>query len=330
VDGLITGRRLIGGIQTVLMSTLGGGSGVGELGEISITDRAGNSATVDLSGAETLNEVLDAINVADIGIRAGVNASKTGIELTDTSGGLGNLIVADADATSTATNLGLLLNDSVMTVDSGDMHRQVFGEGTRLASINGGAGVATGSFTIIDATGREVRVAVTDSADTIGEAIREINRSSTTVMAEINETGDGIVLRDLTGSGGTIRVEEGSSTTAADLNLLGEATEVEIDGKTYSRIDGSMTRVIELDEDDTLTDLQTKINDLGMGVTAGIFSDGSSRPYRISLTSERSGTLGRMVIDTSGAGFYPPRTHSQTSSRTSRSMFSRPVHRRSP
>src|SRR5690606_25146901 len=60
-NSVITSRRLQAGLKTTLVSSLGGGRGLGELGEISLTDRAGNSANVDLAGAETVEEILDRI-----------------------------------------------------------------------------------------------------------------------------------------------------------------------------------------------------------------------------------------------------------------------------
>src|SRR5690606_22861508 len=58
------------------------------------------------------------------------------------------------------------------------------------------------------------------------------------------------------------------------------------------------------DADDTLDDLIAAINELGVGVTAAKFNDGSSvQPFRLSLTSNRSGVAARMMVDTSDLGF---------------------------
>jgi flagellar hook-associated protein 2 len=51
--GVITGRRLIGGLGTTLLSTLDGGRGVGELGTVNLRDRSGAQATVNLAGGES-------------------------------------------------------------------------------------------------------------------------------------------------------------------------------------------------------------------------------------------------------------------------------------
>ena len=108
------------------------------------------------------------------------------------------------------------------------------------------------------------------------------------VEARINSEGDGILLVD-TGSGeSTLRVTEGSTTTAADLHILGEAAQIlQSDGSTIVGIDGSTTFTIELDADDSLVNLVTTINELGAGVVATTFHDGSIvRPFRLLLSSQ--------------------------------------------
>ena len=50
---------------------------------------------------------------------------------------------------------------------------------------------------------------------------------------------------------------------------------------------------------DTLTTLQNDINNLGAGLSAGIITDSSSNPYRLSLTATQSGQAGNMIVDAS-------------------------------
>jgi flagellar hook-associated protein 2 len=424
VGGVITGRRILGGAGTVLLSSLGGGKGFGQLGSLELTDRTGASATVDLSGSETLEEVIDAVNAASLGIVAQVNQARNGIQLVDTTeASAGNLIVANGDATDTADKLAIAVNDDVLSVNSGDLHLQVVAYNTKLSALNGGAGVARGRFTLIDTHYNQATLDLgTKDVETVGDVIREINRlgldvlaelnaagdgilirdtgygsgklsveegntstaadlhllgaavevdfegtptqvidGTTTytvivdspitaatrlddlnggsgvalaaltivdstgqtdtldlsvgdpqtigdliqkinslavdVTAEINETKDGILLRDLGGGDGELQVIEGSSTTASDLNLLRSAVKVDYEGETAQVIDGADGRVRSLDE------LKQKINELDAGVTAMTFMDGSSRPFRLSVVSDRTGKAGRLVFDTSAVGF---------------------------
>jgi flagellar hook-associated protein 2 len=301
VEGVITGRRVLAGLRTVFLGSLGGGDGLGALGQLALTDRSGASATVDLSAAETLDDVIDAINAAGVGIEAQVNQAKNGIELVDTTGAsAGDLIVANADETATADRLQIAVDADVTSVDSGDLHLQVVSRNTRLSDLNGGAGVARGTLTLRDSTGQSAQLDLrSDRIETVGDVIRAINRLGLEIHAELNQTGDGIRIRDLADGTGTLEVVEGDATTAADLHLLTEATEVEIDGQMTQIIDGASTYVIELDETDSLSDLRDKINDLGAPVTAALFSDGSMKPFRLVLGSEQPGMAGQLLVDTS-------------------------------
>jgi flagellar hook-associated protein 2 len=119
-------------------------------------------------------------------------------------------------------------------------------------------------------------------------------------MAELNETGDGIRIRDLADGNGTLTVSDMDSTAAADLHIAGEAVPVTLDGELAQAIDGSSTYTIHLDAGDSLTDLRDKINQLGAGLTATLLTDGSSRPYRLSLVSTQPGSRGQVVLDASG------------------------------
>jgi len=304
VDGVITSRQLVGGLKTVLLSSLNGGDGVGDLGSLKLTDRSGASATVNLSTAQTLEDVINAINASGIGITAQVNDAKNGISLTDTTGkSTSTMKVEDADTESegTAAALGIAADTAEGFVNSGDLHLQVVSEDTKLSDLNGGAGVALGKFKITTSSGHVAQINLANTgAETIGDVIREINSQTSYVVATINETGDGILLVDQDHGSGTFSVADVNSTTASDLHLTGTATVGDYGGTSSNLIDGSMTYSITLDSDDTLEDLQTKINDLGIGVTAATFNDGSSRPYRLTLTSDQSGKVGQFVVDTSG------------------------------
>lgn len=301
-DGAITGRRILGGMKSVLLSSLDGGRGLGALGTLDLTDRSGATASVDLAAAETLEDVIRAINDAGIGIRAQVNAARNGISLTDTTGAsTGRLIVASGDGAQTAEKLKLAVDADVRSVNSGDLRLQVVAWNTRLDDLNGGAGVARGRVSIADSAGRVATLDLTPpDVQTVGDVIQAINRLDVRVVAELNETGDGILLRDLDSAGGTLQVRDLNSTAAADLRLLGPAVQRLIDNQLTQVIDGSMTSSIALDADDSLQDLVAKIQALDAGVEAAILNDGSGNPYRVLLSSRRSGEKGQMVWDASG------------------------------
>ena len=305
--GTITGRALLAGPQDVLLSSLNGGQGLGTLGEIDITNRSSSTpVTVDLAGAETLGDVVDLIDEASAGVTAQINAANDGIELTDTSGGSGNLVVADTpgQTADTAEALGIAVNGAVGSVNS-DLHLQTVSANTLLSTYNGGAGVAPGTLTIIDSNGNQSTVDLDSSSiQTIGDVIRAINNSCKNVTASINAEGDGIALTETNPGSGQLTVEEGDSTTAADLHLLNQKAVTSTDqGVTTQTIDGSSTYTVQWDNTATLSDVLGQIQALNAGVNAQIIGDGADSPFQLSLSSKQSGTAGAMVMDASQANF---------------------------
>jgi flagellar hook-associated protein 2 len=277
---------------------------LGALGKITITDRAGNSTDVDLSNAETLQDVISSINDAastaptKVKIAAQVNDAGNGIELVDSSGATtGNLKVDNYnDGTTTAAKIfGSAVDVAADTANSGDMHLRVIGLNTQLSDLNGGAGVSQGKFTITNSNGNAGTVNIDSSVKTIGDVVQAINLSGANVLAEINDTGDGIVISDANGGSGALTVSENGSTTAADLNLLGTASTQ----NSTQVIDGAMTRTINISDTDTLATVANTINGLGAGVTASIVSDGSDSPYHLSIVSNKTGKQGTFILDTS-------------------------------
>ena len=303
-SGTITGRRILADTNTVLLSSLNGGNGLGQLGQLQLTDRSGATAAVDLSGAETLDQVIEQINAAGLGITAAINQAANGIQLTDITGAsTNNLTVANGDTTThTADKLNIAAtgDGGTTTVQSGDLHLRVVARNTRLTDLDGGAGVAQGTVALTDSNGVRATLNLkTDSIQTVGDVIDAINRLATGIRAGLNDTGDGILLTDTAHGTGTMVVAEGSSTTARDLHLLRPAATVDREGAATQVIDGTTTETISLAGTDSLADLAQHINDRAAGVTATVFSDGSSKPYRLSLSSNRPGTAGKLVFDTS-------------------------------
>lgn len=310
--GVITGRRVLSGLKSSLVSSLSGGN-LGTLGSITITDRSGAAANVDLSAAETVDDILAAINNAGIGVKASINDARNGIQLEDTTGlTSSNFIVDNLDATNTADLLQITTDAAVTTTGSGDLHRQTVSEQTLLSTLNGGRGVAKGTFTIFDTNGASGVVNLSSpDIETVGDVLLEISRSGLAIEARINDTGDGIVLIDTADGSEPLTVSEGASSTAADLRLLGSAEKIGVvfdaqGNPTVERfaIDGSSTYVLDFDADDTLDEVVQRIEDLGAGVTASIFNNGAIvAPYRLLLNSQQPGKAGELLIDTSNASF---------------------------
>lgn len=297
-DGVLTTRRLVAGLNSVLLRSLNGGRGITQAGSIRLTARTGEQFVVDVSTAQTLQEVLDAINaIRDANdqpvFRASMSASRLGVVVEDLTGGGGALVIEDVDGT-VAADLGLAGTSESGRLGGVNLQRQYLSEATLLSSLNGGRGIAPGQFRITDSTGASAIVDLTQGDEvTLGDVIQEINSRPLGIVARINDTGDGIVIEDTAGGGGRLKIEDVGGTTARDLNIAGEARE----GENF--IDGSYEIRVEIGSADTLDDIAAAITEAGNGrVQAAVINDGSqTNPYRLSVTSGTSGSVGRLFFD---------------------------------
>ncbi len=244
------------------LENLNGGLGVGR-GKISITDSAGESATIDLSRATTISDVLDAINSSsDLGVTASVDGY--GITLTDNAGGGGTLTVKNVFGSSTASDLGIA-GSAVAGVITGSQVQSI-GLSTALSTLNDGNGITFGDggpaapadFVInVDGTAYNITLGeighdepdpddlpntiyvVDDAAVTTVEDLLDRIESQTSgaVTAQISAGGAGI---ELVAPGSTITVSKGAtgSNTAVDLGFIdrGSATNNDTDTLASRRL----------------------------------------------------------------------------------------------
>ncbi len=296
----IIGRRLAAGLRDTLLSSLKGGQGLGTLGSINITNRNNVTSNVDLSSAETLGDVIAAINNQATGVTAAFNASHGGIVLSDTTEAIAsNLIVANGDANNSATKLGIEVDAAVTKADSGSLDRHVVSKATLLSTLAGNDTFKPTDIIITDSAGHlgAVDLNPTDNvAQSLGDVIDRINALTIGVEARINDEGDGIQLIDTAGGAGTLTVADVSGgTTAKTLRISGQATTVTIDSQPTQVIDGTARVTVAIEEDDTLSDVVQKVNDLNRGVTASILNDGSGQ--RLSLKVDKSGVANAVLLD---------------------------------
>lgn len=208
--------------SNIEMSQLNGGTGISR-GKISVTDRDGKVAVVDLSKALALNDVLDTINNTT-GIDVTASVDNDGFVLTDTSGGGGTLSVADIDNSGTAASLGLnttavgnTLTGSAVNILGVDLSLNTLrdGNGIRIRS-----GVDDLQVTRRDNTTFNVNL---DGAVDLGDVIDKINTASGgDVTASITSDGTGLQLVDTTGSTATNLQVTGinGSLAATDLEIV--------------------------------------------------------------------------------------------------------------
>jgi flagellar hook-associated protein 2 len=92
-----------------------------------------------------------------------------------------------------------------------------------------------------------------------------------------------------------MKVEEDGGTVARDLNLLGEATD--------GQIDGSFEFKLAISGSETLTSLAARIGSETTLATATLLNDGTQlAPYRLSIASQTSGKAGELIIDDGDSG----------------------------
>jgi flagellar hook-associated protein 2 len=302
----ITGTSLLAGMNSVLLNNLNGGQGITQTGQIQLTDRTGATATIDLTGATSLDQVINAINSATttggqkLDLVASVDSAGTGIQVTDTSGSTAsNMVIQDVGGSTLATQLGIATNSATSSVDSGSLNLQYVNDATSLSTYApGGGAVPNGSFTVTDSSGKSATITVGSGVKTVGDVINLINSSSSiNVHAELNSTGDGITLVDGAGGSGQVKVTESDgNNTAADLGIAGTGTTV----NGHSQITGREATVINVSSTDTLNSLVTKIGQSGIA-SASVVNDGSPyQPYHLALTAGSSGQAGQFFVSESG------------------------------
>lgn len=310
VSGTLTGRKLSAGINSVLLDNLRGGKGISQLGDIAVTDRAGRTATLDLSGAETLDDVLNAINTArttgdeKLSLSASLNTAGTGIEIRDESGSTSNnLVIADVGGGTLAADLGLTTDSATNSVNSGNLRLRYVNEATELSTYApGGKPVGAGTFRITDSSGASSVVTIGSSMSTLGDVIAAINATTgINVTARLNDTGDGIALVDDAGGSSALKIVDVAGSAGTKLRLVGEGT---LNGEGKSEISSRRAAVVKVESTDTLTAIMTKINSSGGAVTASKLSTGSPvNPLRLVVRSGTSGRSGRLFVEEQGVSF---------------------------
>lgn len=204
------------------LADLNGGQGV-RAGKIVINDRAGGQATLDLSDAVTVQEVLDRINNAS-GVSVVASVKDDGLVLTDKSGGSGTLSVADAAGSFTATDLGVagsagpgsdvLTGASVNTI----------GSATSLSSLNDGTGI------LIRSNNPDIRITARDGS------IHNIS------FGRIHADIDGDTLLSALNGGEGITISEDHD--KPDLKLVArDGTEYEVNLTGVTTVSGLISRV---------------------------------------------------------------------------------------
>lgn len=305
--GTLSGKRILAGLTSTLSRGINGGAGLGGDGVINFTARDGFTGNVTVSADSTLEEIAAAIEAASgtVGgqarLKVGVNSKGTGLQVTDATGGPGNLIITGTGGSDTAASLGISTGSTGIassTVEGSNLQRQYVGRTTLLAGLNGGKGIGTGRIRITDSLGVTQLIDINDNLKTVGDFVDLINSRGLGVKAQVNAQGDGIeILENLTGGaegGAKIKIEDVNGSVAKGLNLAGTAEGT----GAQNKIDGSYERKITFSATDTLQQIADKINKARAGISVSVVQDGTgATPYRLSIISDTTGRDGRFILD---------------------------------
>lgn len=204
----VTGGTLTARVTRLTPVTdLAQGAGI-DLDSGIIISNGSQSVTLDLSGAETVQDIINAINNAGVFVHARVSADGTGIDVYNRVSGSA-LSIAENDGT-TATDLGI----------------RTFDTATPIADLNFGDGVTNedgaADLRIVAKDGSTVDVDL-DGAATVGDVIDRINDAATTaavdVEASFTTTGNGIQIEDNSGGGGALQATVLNTDANVDLGL---------------------------------------------------------------------------------------------------------------
>ncbi|GIW73513.1 MAG: hypothetical protein KatS3mg103_0035 [Phycisphaerales bacterium] len=270
------------------LADLNGGNGITR-GVIRISDGT-KSAEIDLSRVATVNEVLQAINDADVDVVARVRDGSFVLE--SGTGDGSDITVQNVGEQDVVESLGLAAGATV----AGDelVGASVYGltDSTALSVLNDGNGVfaneiigSTPDFTItVNGDARSVRLGpiydtgelVEGRAVTLGDALERINDAldGTGVVARISAQGDRLELYDDTGSR-TIELAAGSGLIGNALEDLGfqagTSTGSVAGGKVLAGLNSTL-----------LSTLRGSAADLGDGIVQVTARDGSV--FNVTLT----------------------------------------------
>lgn len=234
------------------------------------------SKAIDLSKADTVGDVVTAINAAGIGNVTAAVGGNGNLVLSTTGGD--NITVTDAAGGTAAADLGILkaAGGGAGVAVAGLTTSPRVTDLTPLSALKGGAGIDLASGLKIGNGTKSTTVTFTSPplrADaTVGDMLNAINGSGADVLARVNADGTGIDIVNPT-QGAQLSIGENGGTTAADLGVrsftadtplsqLNGGTGVQTaggDDLKLTRSDGS-TFTVDLDGATTVQDVLDKIN----------------------------------------------------------------------
>lgn len=266
------------------LADLNGVNGKGvQLGPITLGDGS-TTAVVDLSHADTIGDVINAINGAGLGgVTAAIGAGGTRLQIIGAPAE--TLTVNDIGGGTTASDLGILHPTGTgagVAITGQSIPARVTAL-TKLTDLRAGAGIDTAHNLVITNGATTVNVNVS-AAVTVEDLLNAINGSNANVLAQINDAGDGINILNAT-QGTLMSIGEAGGTTAADLGVrsYGPGTQLsELNlGKGVRTVTGADIQIdtadgnsfqVDLSSAATIQDVMNAIAAAGGGAVSAVFS----------------------------------------------------------
>jgi flagellin-like hook-associated protein FlgL len=245
------------------------------------------TATVDLTRADSVGDVMNAINAAGVG---GITASiggPDGQHLVLSGGATDNITVNDVGGGTLASDLGIAQPVGAgagVTLAGGNVHPG-FNLLTPLSDLRAGAGLDTTGLTITN--GLNTQTISFASATTVQDMLNAINGAGLGVTAKINATGTGIdVLNATQGAQMTIAEAGGATATQLGIRSFNASTPLSElnDGKGIQTADGPDFRIslrdgtsfdVDLTNENTIQDVINTINTAAGATVAGLDTTGN-------------------------------------------------------
>ncbi len=206
-EGTITGSdvNMTGLLAQTALASLNNNTGVqtapGGGNDFQITLTNGSMVDVSIAGAETVQDVANAIENASSDLTVSLNSAGDALVITDSSGGIGNLTVTALNNSPAAGDLGILGT----------------GQGDTLTGWPISDGASDLRISLQNGTKVDVDLS---NLYTIQDVLTAIEAASTYLAATLDSAGTAIVLTDSSAGSGTFSVADMNGSTAAlDLGL---------------------------------------------------------------------------------------------------------------
>lgn len=306
-DGVITGNRILAGINSKLLRNLNGGNGVGVITEservlagdtllTDLLDGAGLTTNgnvtpdvhiysrehpfthyeIDIDALTTVQDLIDAFNT-QTGGRVVITIEGNALRVTDTTGGEYDFRIIDTNGSTVARKLGIDpfgLTNTQLGVDTFPLPTMLAGTGLGAIDITNKIGVTT-------------RVDLSTAAS-ISDVLSLINSASAGIIATLNTPGHGILLTDTTSGHNNLIIDEvGEGITARTLGIDGDYASDNVDsGNLQFRYFSESSHLADLD------------------VTRGKFkiTDSSGESATIDLTQGNEITIADVLAEINSRG----------------------------